>query len=371
MLGLVGVAHRHAKTKLNANDYFEGLSEFALDIDEAVSPLLNWFDNAAEPVLQQYVVPRIPPIAQHLLQAASVERDDSWLTQKTIRASKFVLGGKGTGKSTWIRYEARRFVAENSGCTIRIVDLHRNDEDGEWLPGLPEPDYLATTKDQALAFLREIYQVGRDRIKSGKTNHPEYKLILDEWQGLMDRCTDEEAEFAVKVVRFTQDELRKYHANVTITSKSFKKEMMKLDSSVIGQMDLLALGKLLADSTNKLPSDIDAKILVQKRNVVAALPGCKYACVHRDAIEGEPEIKVIPDNLVERMNAYQFSYADAVPEHEQWLMDNRDRILEMQSEGKSLRYISGALKIQRSKGDLKYETLKQFLSTPKTEEQAT
>lgn len=163
VLGLVGVVHRHAKTKLNADDYFEGLSEFALDIDEAVSPLLNWFDNAAEPVLQQYVVPRIPPIAQHLLEAASAERDDSWLTQKLIRASKFVLGGKGTGKSTWIRYEARRFVAENSGCTIRIVDLHRNDEDGEWLPGLPESDYLATTKDQAIAFLREIYQVGHDR----------------------------------------------------------------------------------------------------------------------------------------------------------------------------------------------------------------
>lgn len=207
-------------------------------------------------------------------------------------------------------------------------------------------------------------------IKSGKTNHPEYKLILDEWQGLMDRCSEEEQDFAIKVVRFTQDELRKYHANVTITSKSFKKEMMKLDSSVIGQMDLLALGKSLADPTNKLPSDIDAKILVQKRNAVAALPGCKYACVYRDAIEGEPEIKVIPDNLVERMNAYQFSYADAVPEHEQWLIDNRDRILQLQSEGKSLRYISEALKVQRSKGNAQYEALKQFLSTLRTEENA-
>ncbi len=361
-LGIVGVIHRHRRNELKLADYSDGVSEFADDIELALKPVVNWFDGATEPVVQQYVIPKIPPIAQYLLDAASAERDDSWLTQKFIRASKFVLGGKGTGKSTWIRYEARRFVAENEGCTIRIVDLHRNDEDGEWLPGIPESDYLATTKDQALAFLREIYQVGHDRIASGRTDHPEYKLILDEWQGILDRCTEEEAEFAVKVVRFVQDELRKYRTNITITSKSFKKELMKLDSSVIGQMDLLALGKSLADPTNKLPMDIDAKALVQKRNTVAALPGCKYACVYRDAIEGEPEIKVIPDNLVDRMNAYQFSYS-ALPEHEQWLLDNRDRILELKEAGKTTRQISEELKVRRTAKDLRWSALKQFLAT--------
>ena len=332
-LSLCGITVRHRKHKLTPNDYGQGFQDFCDDAESALNPVVNWLSTSTAPIAQRYLVPRIPPIAKTLLEAITAERDETWLTPKMILASKFVLGGKGTGKSVWTRYEARRFKSENPEGILRIVDLHLNEEDGEWLPGLNAADYLAIDAASGITFVRELVQLGLDRIASKSTHHPEYKLIIDEFQGFRNRLSDQEQELLDQAIQFSQDELRKYRINLTLTSKSRKKGMTGQDSSVIDQMDFLALGNAIADPNNVLPYDIDAKTLTVKRQAVAALPGCKYACIYRPA-EGEAEIKVIPADLDKRTEAITFALLDTDPGNE-WLTANLDRVLDLAVQGKS------------------------------------
>ncbi|HEY9696764.1 MAG TPA: hypothetical protein V6D10_05845 [Trichocoleus sp.] len=333
-LGLVGAARRQQRQSLTLTDYADSVGNFVDEIDQAVTPALNWIVGKTEPAIQQYLLPRIPSVAQQFLDAAVAERDDSWLTLPKIIAPKFVLGGRGTGKTTLLRYEARRFKAEVPSGILRIIDLHFNQEDGDWLPGVPPSDYLATKVDEGLAFIRELEQIGLDRIASESTHHPEYKIIIDEWQGFINRLKDEDAKYVVDVVQFVLDELRKYKVNVTLSSKAYKKEMSKVDSSLLSQMDLWALGSSLADSTNRLPLDFDVKPLLSKRHTIATFPGCKYAFIYREANE-LPAVLVLPNNLDKRSSTYTFKYSDELPEHERWIAENRDRILAMKTEGLS------------------------------------
>ena len=107
-------------------------------------------------------------------------------------------------------------------------------------------------------------------------------------------------------------------------------------------MDFLALGNSLADSTNKLPHDIDAKALTQKRSAVAALPGCKYACVYRELGE-EPQIRVIPADLPDRSAQYVFQTEDYVDPDVVWLEGQKPLISELAANGHSQSHIAGKL----------------------------
>ncbi|MBW4662198.1 MAG: hypothetical protein KME15_26395 [Drouetiella hepatica Uher 2000/2452] len=357
-----GVAQRHKKYELTLVDYWQGFEGFCDEGEEFIDPAFDWIGKRAQPLYQKYVVPKIPPVAAALLDAASAEKDDSWLTQKMIRASKFVLGGKGTGKSVWIRYEARRFKAENPTGTVRIVDLHALDGDDEqWLPGLDPDSYLAATVAEGMGFIRELLQVGRDRIASKSTDHPEYKLIVDEFQAFRNRASNEEKSQIDEAIQFSQDELRKYKVNVTLTSKSRKKGMTGQDSSVIDQMDFMALGNAIADPNNVVPYDINAKELTAKRQAVAALPGCRYACVYRP-MDGEPEIKVVPDDLPERSACITFGVlGDELSEDDLWLEENRPTIEEMRDNGLSLSKIADSLGIKRENKNTRYQLLKSLV----------
>jgi hypothetical protein len=169
-------------------------------------------------------------------------------------------------------YEARRFKAENPDGILRIIDLHAlDDEDAEWLPGLDPNSYLFTTVEEGLGAIRELMQVGRDRIASKTTDHPEYKLIIDEFQAFRNRSSDEGKALIDEAIQFSQDELRKFKVNVTLTSKSRKKGMTGQDSSVIDQMDFMALGNAIADPNNVLPYNINAKELTAKRQYFLAV----------------------------------------------------------------------------------------------------
>ena len=358
-----GVAQRHKKHELTLIDYWQGFEEFCDEGEEFIEPAFNWIGKRSQPLYQKYVVPKMPALAASLLEAAVAERDDNWLTQKLIRASKFILGGKGTGKSVWIRYEARRFKAENPTGIVRIVDLHAlDDEDEQWLPGLDPASYLATNVAEGMGFVRELLQVGRDRIASKSTDHPEYKLIIDEFQAFRNRASDEEKAQIDEAIQFSQDELRKYKVNVTLTSKSRKKGMTGQDSSVIDQMDFMALGNSIADPNNVLPYDINAKELTAKRQAVAALPGCKYAAVYRP-MDGEPEIKVVPADLPERSNAITFGVlGDELSEDEIWFEENKPAILALFKSGASLNQTCLAFEIKKGSNSVRYRLVRDFLS---------
>ena len=355
---------RHAKYQLTTMDYWAELVEFCSEGEEGIEPLLLWVGRRSQPLVEKYVTPNIPPLALTLLEAASAHKDDSWLTQKLIRASKFVLGGKGTGKTQWIRYEARRFKAENPDGILRIVDLHALDEaDSEWLPGLDPASYLFTTVDQGMAAVRELLQIGRDRIASKSTQHPEYKLIIDEFQAFRNRASDEDKKLIDEAIQFSQDELRKFKVNVTLTSKSRKKGMTGQDSSVIDQMDFMALGNAIADPNNVLPYDIDAKGLTAKRQVAAALPGCKYACIYR-SMDGEAEIKIIPDDLPQRSARIIFAPLDTeLSEDEIWLESQLDFIAQMVQAGTSRNQMYKQLGIKKGSNSARYLLVHNLLST--------
>ena len=339
-LTAAGVIGRNKKHELTLRDYWEAVPNFSDDVELALDPILS-LANRADPLVDRFIVPRIPPIAKTLLDVASAEKDDSWMTPEMILASKFVLGAKNTGKSEWIRFEARRFKAENPHGILRIIDIHY-DPDEPWLLGMgDESDYVASDAATGMAFIREMDQLGKERIKNKDKNGVQYKLIIDEFQGFCSR-PETDQKVVVDAIQFSQDELRKYHFNVTLTSKSFKEKMTGLDSSIVSQMDFLALGTSLADSTNKLPHDINAKELTQKRSAVAALPGCKYACVYRELGE-EPQIRVIPADLPDRSAQYVFQTEDYVNPDELWLEGQKPMILEMQANGHSQSHIAGKL----------------------------
>ena len=335
-----GVVGRNKKHELSLRDYWEAIPAFGDDVELALDPILSLADKA-DPLVDRFIVPRIPPIAKTLLDAASAEKDDSWMTPEMILASKFVLGAKGTGKSEWIRFEARRFKAENPNGILRIIDIHY-DSDEPWLLGMgDESDYVASDAATGMAFVREMRSIGEQRIKDKEKNGAQYKLIIDEYQGFCDR-RETESDFVSKAIQFSQDELRKYKVNVTVTSKSFKEKMTGLDSSIVSQMDFLALGNSLADSTNKLPHDINAKELTQKRAAVASLPGCKYACVYRELGE-EPQIKVIPADLPDRSAQYVFMTEDYVDPDVAWLEGHKPLILSLAANDHSQSHIAGKL----------------------------
>jgi len=334
LCAVAGAIGRHGKHGLSLNDYADGLAEFSEDCWETLEGPLNWLGDKAEPVIQETIVPRMPSIAQLLLDAAQAECDDSWITSEVICNPKFVLGGRGTGKTTWMRYQARRFKAENPDGILRIVDLHHNEDDGPWLPGIPEEEYLATDIEEAIAVIREAMEEGRKRVASGSRKHPQYHLIIDEYQGVCARLSDSENEELSNLVQFVLDELRKYHVNVTLSSKSIKQKMTGIDSSLIAQMDWLALGNSLADPSAKLPLDLEPKELLKKRSILSKLPGCRFACIYRPADE-DPEVRVIPADLPERTAAYTFRAEDDIPESERWKAENRAIVLQLLAEGKS------------------------------------
>lgn len=337
------VVHRHGKHKLSAQNYSDGFDTFAGEVLGAIEPCLSWAGKKVDPVIDRVIVEKLPPVAQNFLNAAAAEMDEAWIDEEMIRSSKLVVGVKGTGKSTWIRYEARRFLLENPDGIIRIVDLHHNEEE-EWLPGIPADEYLATTPEKGLAFVREMLQTGLDRINSKSLNQRPYKLIIDEFQGLLFRLNDAEREEIAKAIETCEYEFRKYGVNITLTSKGIKQKNTGLDSSIVASMDLLALGRSIADSSTKWPDDLDRKSLLQRLSAVSALPGCKYACVYRKQGD-DAEIKVIPSDLKERSDSITFDYGDPeIDPLEAWLTENRDRILSELQQGKSRTSIAKGIK---------------------------
>ena len=219
-LTAAGVIGRNKKHELTLRDYWEAVPNFSDDVELALDPILS-LANRADPLVDRFIVPRIPPIAKTLLDVASAEKDDSWMTPEMILASKFILGAKNTGKSEWIRFEARRFKAENPNGILRIIDIHYDPAE-PWLLGMgDESDYVASDAATGMAFVREMRSIGEQRIKDSEKNGVPYKLIIDEYQGFIDR-RETDSDFVSKAIQFSQDELRKFGVNVTITSKSFQ-----------------------------------------------------------------------------------------------------------------------------------------------------
>jgi hypothetical protein len=237
-------------------------------------------------------------IASTLIKAV----DYSWLDSKFIAASKVVFGAKGSGKSRYLSYESIEFLRNHPDGELRIGDRHF-DEDAEWLPGMPfelvQSKFVAKKSSDILKLFRYAGALLKHRVDNGiRVNHPDYfpfKLICDEFESFIADLDVDQKEEVMNVINRSQDEGRKFGINITLCVHSLKRERIGVDSSALFQMDVLCLGKSLADPNTRFPADFDCKRLLQQQNEMqqSLAPKQGYACVVRKLGE-DPKIEVVP-----------------------------------------------------------------------------
>ena len=229
--------------------------------------------------------------------------DYAWMDAKFINASKAVFGPKGSGKSVYLGYEAIAFLTHYPEGELRIGDKHYDEEESQWLPGVPTDvllnQFVAKKSEHILKMFRRAKQLLDHRIDNGiKQNHPEcnpFKLICDEFEGFITNLSDSEKKEVMGIIAQTQDEGRKYLINITLGIHSLKRERIGIPSDVIFQMDIMCLGSALADPNTKFPADIEARNLLQlqmeMQNTLTKQQG--FACVVRKLGE-MAKVRVIP-----------------------------------------------------------------------------
>jgi hypothetical protein len=271
---------------------------------EASMPPLQQLTN--EPVNQ----PSIPlAVPMGLPEQSSLEDigsqvealDYSWLDDNFIQASKAVFGSRGSGKTTYLNYEAIRFLEAYPDGELRIGDLHFDPDEEKWLPGVPSDvllhSFVANKKDKIINLIAYCHKELKDRIDKVDKKRHRIKLIIDEFVGFLGRCDDDELKMVNQFLETSQDEGRKFGVDVTLGLHSLKKERCKIDSSVLWQMDVLCLANSIADPATKFPSDWENKALAQQRHSVQSSlkKGQGFACVVCKNHAGEPaRVEVLP-----------------------------------------------------------------------------
>lgn len=247
--------------------------------------------------------------------------DYTWMDAKFINSSKAVFGPKGSGKSVYLAYEAIAFLHHCPDGDLRIGDRHFDEEESQWLPGVPADvlldKFVAKKSSQILEIFRYTGKILNYRIDNSiRANNPKcvpFKLICDEFEGFLLQISDEEKQEVINIITQSQDEGRKYQVNITLGLHSLKEKRIKIDSSVLFQMDVLCLGQALADTVTRFPSDFEPKQLLQKQSELQRSLGKNqgFACVVRKLGE-PPAVAVIPF-----LDLSKFSFqVDAVEESE-------------------------------------------------------
>lgn len=253
--------------------------------------------------------------------------DYSWLDDKFVIASKGIFGAKGSGKSTYLAYEAISFLQIYPDGELRIGDIHFDEEESVWLPGVPPQlllqKYVANNPQQILNTFRRAQNLLRDRISAQNRKAQPFKLICDEFVGFLSRLDDDQRSEVLQIIQQIQFEGRKYGVDCTLALHSIKKEQSGIDSSVLANMDLLALGNSIADPNIKLPADFDIKALVKEQQRLQATlkPNQGYACIVRK-LGDMPRVQVIP-NI--DLSQYQISVAEKnwIEEMKNWVQSVR------------------------------------------------
>jgi hypothetical protein len=233
-----------------------------------------------------------------------------------IYESKAVFGNKGSGKSSYMAWEAIQFCSQFPNGKLYIGDIHADGDVGstKWLPYLDTEQLtkkvLAVEPLSIFKIIKALAQLLIDRKKAGcKLGiHPEcfpVKFIWDEVMGTLDEFDDNQIEFVVKALEKIQLQGRKYGIEVTLGLHSIKKMKTGFDSSFFQNLTILALGNAITDNTVKYPSNFDIAQLSQDLETTnAVLPvvvddnGQSFfpkglACVVRRK-DKNPCVKVMP-----------------------------------------------------------------------------
>lgn len=280
------------RNRLNLADTISTLSDGAQEKfgrDFQITELITRSVSYDDVEVEAEVLPEIaisPQTLQLEQQKQAVEIktkiDLSWLDSEFIAGSKVVVGGRGSGKSYYLKYEAARYLLENPQDTLLILDPHFDPSEkpeNQWLNNLPLEvikKYVVAKKPSDIykQMVNVIEELDRRIENNLKPPHvPRIKIILDEEETIKRQLDNDKFDIFLDVIGRIQDEARKYGINITISMHSLKKENTGIDSANLSQMDWLLFEKAAYDSATKYPSDFNAKrIKVDAKKLHAVLP---------------------------------------------------------------------------------------------------
>lgn len=265
------------------------------------------------PQLQPTYTPESPNQEQKTEYAVSLQNDIttvekkfdldlSWIDSDFVRSSKVVVGGRGSGKSTYLRYEASRWLIENPGGILCIIDPHYDIDDQKkwWLNDIDQSyvaaKYIIKKREDIHKKIAEMYTELQDRIDNGLKGKPPIKIILDEEENIKRTATREQLQCFLDFLACVQDEGRKYLFEFTIGMHSMKKENTGIDSGVLYQMEWLLFGKACYDTTTRFPSDFDQtaiKTAAKRLNEILPKNVGRTVVIIKQSLD-EPIITVLP-----------------------------------------------------------------------------
>ena len=337
--GLAVAWRRHRRDQLGLGGYAKAVADLGGDI-------LSLYDSAPDiPTIHQLT--RLAPPLASLEEASS----SSWCSPEFMDSSKMVIGSPGTGKTTWLYYEAADSLARWPEAVIRIVDPHYDPEESRWLPGLPvdilESRYVYRDSAGAYAAVKAAVAELDRRRTGGLKSEPLYKLILDEYQNISftEHQRGQVTEWIGRIVR----EGRKYRLRLTLGLHSGKKSQTDLDSSFFSAFTLVIMGRTIADQGLRanLPADMEAsRLLAEVDAVIGGGVDRRRVAVVRPASDVDlgfyaPVAKVLPDPTTPAILA-------APPEGE-WLDSHLGEVASFVAEGRSFSWIAKKYGLQLHK----------------------
>ncbi len=230
------------------------------------------------------------------------EIDLSWVDSEFINSSKVVVGGRGSGKSTYLRYEASRWLIENPDGILIICDPHYDIDDPSkwWLNDIPQSEvygkFVFKKTEDIVKKIREVYRNLTQRIDGNIKKYPKIKIIFDEEENHKRRASKDDFQDFLSFTECVQDEGRKFFIELTISMHSMKKENTGIDSAALQQMNWLLFEKACYDATTKFPADFDQKAIKDAARILSnSLPkeaGRTVVVIRQDY--NEPLITVLP-----------------------------------------------------------------------------
>lgn len=259
------------------------------------------------------------PIAGNGLQPPSFSRvdvDTSWLTPDFARRSKFIAAGRGSGKSTYLHWEAQTIAqCKEAEDQLIIIDPHvigaqiEAAEKAGLPPGsripvwglfeTPEEEaaFIIHTEKQSERILRSVYKEAEDRIKGISTNRYAINVIVEESDDpfFTDPKNSANGAALVECFRYVVNSARKAKINMTLIAHTLKKGRTGLDSSDIEQISWLLMGSIAGAANIRFPTDFDTSRWGAERTQLQSnlSDDVGRAVILREEHEGKADVRVV------------------------------------------------------------------------------
>jgi hypothetical protein len=171
-----------------------------------------------------------------------------------ISSSKVVIGKTGSGKTTYLKYEAARFVSSSPNGLLIIGDIHFDPKNPWWEAPLGE--CVINEKDKIVhtfCWLHEELQLrmdkgdrfkpGQDLVERDDRSLRRVKFICDEFTSLLGCCNREEVRRIQDCLLFQQAVGRSYGMDITLSLTNNRLGRFGFDSSVLSEMQVLDFDK--------------------------------------------------------------------------------------------------------------------------------